>query len=156
MFPSLLERFRGTPARLEELVRDVDREIATKRISDAWSIQEHAGHLLDLSALDEKRLKDYLAHAKVLTAADMNNKATYEANHNANVMENILREFRRTRLDLADRLALCSEREVERTALHPRLKMHLRFVDWVYFMCEHDDHHLARITNLKRTLLKRT
>jgi hypothetical protein len=29
--------------------------------------------------------------------------------------------------------------------LHPRLKQPMRLVDHLYFVAEHDDHHLARI-----------
>jgi hypothetical protein len=31
----------------------------------------------------------------------------------------------------------------------------MRVIDWVYFMAEHDDHHLARITHLKIILTGR-
>jgi hypothetical protein len=39
---------------------------------------------------------------------------------------------------------------VERTALHPRLKMKIRVIDLAFFIAEHDDHHLARISELIR------
>jgi hypothetical protein len=32
-----------------------------------------------------------------------------------------------------------------RAALHPRLKTPMRLVDHLYFVAEHDDHHLAYI-----------
>ena len=38
----------------------------------------------------------------------------------------------------------------ERTALHPRLQQKVRVIDLVFFIAEHDDHHLARISELKR------
>ena len=34
------------------------------------------------------------------------------------------------------------------TAIHPRLEQPMRIVDLIYFMAEHDDYHLARITEL--------
>ncbi|MBC8367786.1 hypothetical protein H8E52_10280 [bacterium] len=34
------------------------------------------------------------------------------------------------------------------TALHPRLKTPMRACDMLYFMAEHDDHHLARISEI--------
>ena len=40
--------------------------------------------------------------------------------------------------------------EQERTALHPRLGLPMRAVDHAFFVAEHDDHHLARITELLR------
>lgn len=41
---------------------------------------------------------------------------------------------------------------VERTALHPRLEQPMRVLDHVVFVAEHDDHHLAEVTRLKRTM----
>ena len=37
-----------------------------------------------------------------------------------------------------------------RTMLHPRLKAPMRLVDHLYFVAEHDDHHLARIWEMVR------
>jgi hypothetical protein len=37
-----------------------------------------------------------------------------------------------------------------RTMLHPRLKQPMRLVDHLYFVAEHDDHHLAHIWALTR------
>jgi hypothetical protein len=38
-------------------------------------------------------------------------------------------------------------------ALHPRLKVNMRLVDMLYFQAEHDDYHLTRISELRRSLL---
>jgi len=35
-----------------------------------------------------------------------------------------------------------------RSIPHPRLKVPMRLVDHLYFVAEHDDHHLARIEEL--------
>jgi hypothetical protein len=40
------------------------------------------------------------------------------------------------------------ERVAGRTMLHPRLKQTMRLVDHLYFVAEHDDHHLAHILEL--------
>lgn len=90
MYPNVLERVRGTPARLEDLVRSVPDEILTRRVGDKWTIQEHAGHLLDLEQLGMDRLDDYEAGRETLHAADMQNRKTYEANHNAGSIAKIL------------------------------------------------------------------
>jgi hypothetical protein len=39
---------------------------------------------------------------------------------------------------------------VQRTGLHPRLNQPMRVIDLILFIAEHDDHHLARITELKQ------
>ena len=149
VFPSLVERLRGTPARLEEIVRTFPVNILTTRVDGGWSIQEHVGHLLDLESLGEQRLIDFSSHAKVLTAADMTNRKTHEANHNASPMQNILREFRQARLALVGKLEAMEENEAGQSSLHPRLNTPMRLVDWCYFMAEHDDHHIARIVGLR-------
>ncbi|MCI0707589.1 MAG: DinB family protein [Ignavibacteriae bacterium] len=154
-FPAILERFRGTPARIEDLVKSLPAEILAVRIGEAWSIQEHIGHLLDLSDLDERRLADYLAGAERLSPADPQNKKTYEADYNSQVLQNILRDFRKSREELVWKFERLTEEQIARVAIHPRLKQSLRLVDWLYFMAEHDDHHIARMTANARILQKR-
>jgi hypothetical protein len=150
MYANVVERVRGTPARLEDLVRGLPMEILTRRDGDKWSIQEQAGHLLDLEPLGMKRLDDYEAGRDTLHAADMSNRRTHEANHNADTIENILAAFRRERTEFVARLDAYDEAFVQRLSLHPRLQIHIRPVDLAFFVAEHDDHHLARISELKR------
>ena len=150
MYPNVVERVRGAPARLEDLTRALTPEILTRRDGDKWSIQEQAGHLLDLESLGMNRLDDFEAGRDPLSAADMENRKTHEANHNANTIENILAAFRKERMAFAQRLDGYDEAFVQQTALHPRLKVRIRVIDLVFFIAEHDDHHLARISELKR------
>jgi hypothetical protein len=152
MYPNVVERVRGTPARLEDLVRDLSPETLTRREDEKWSIQEQAGHLLDLEQLGLDRLDDYEQGRDTLHAADMENRKTHEANHNANTIENILDAFRAERMKFVRRLDEYDEAFVQRTALHPRLQMRIRVLDLVFFIAEHDDHHLARISELRRLL----
>ena len=121
-----------------------------RRDGDKWSIQEQAGHLLDLEPLGMNRLDDFEAGREMLVAADMENRKTHEANHNAKTIENILAQFRRERRAFVERLDAYNEEFVQRTALHPRLKAKIRVIDLVFFIAEHDDHHLARISELIR------
>jgi hypothetical protein len=116
MYGNVVERVRGTPARLEDLTRGLSTELLTRRDGDKWSIQEQAGHLLDLEGLGMNRLDDFEAGRDVLTAADMTNQKTHEANHNANSIENILSEFRKERMAFVARLDSYDEEFVSRTA----------------------------------------
>jgi len=150
MYPNIVERLRGTPARLEELVSGLDREILIRQDGDEWSIQENAGHLWDLEALWLGRLDDFLNGQEVLRAADLTNQKTYDANHNTNTIENILESFRKERQQLVARLDTLEEADVMRSASHPRLQQPMMVVDHIYFVAEHDDHHLAQVTRLKR------
>jgi len=150
MYANIVERVRGTPARLEDRLLDLPSEILTRRDGDNWSIQEQAGHLLDLGTLDLGRLDDYEAGLQTLRPADLKNRKTHEADHNADSIENILAEFRRERGEFVRRLDEFDDEFVARIALHPRLQLPMRVIDLVYFIAEHDDHHLARINELIR------
>jgi uncharacterized damage-inducible protein DinB len=150
--PNLCVRLRGTPARLEEIVRGCSREgLVRKPQEGKWSAQEHAGHLLDLEPLWMARVNDFLSGKSELTAADLSNRKTDEANHNARPLEEILKGFRRARLELVNRVQNIEPAVLDRAMLHPRLKQPMRILDHLYFAAEHDDHHLARIWELIRS-----
>jgi hypothetical protein len=151
MYPNVIERLRGTPARLEDRVGSLPAEVLTRRDGDKWSIQEHAGHLLDLGPLDIARLDDYEAGRESLRPADRENRKTYEANHNARAIADILRAFRLERAEFVRRLEEYDEEFIARRAVHLRLKTEMRVLDFAFFIAEHDDHHLARITELIHT-----
>lgn len=146
--PNLCIRLRGTPARLEEMLRGRPRERLTKKLGDKWSAQEHAGHLLDLESLWIARVEDFLKAGDTLTAADLSNRGTDEANHNARPLADILARFRQARQRLLDRVTEFEPEIFARSMLHPRLKQPMRLVDHLYFAAEHDDHHLAKIWEL--------
>ncbi len=150
LFPDVLERVRGTPARIEERVRQVAPPVLTRRDADKWSLQEHIGHLLDLDELHSARLDDYRAGAAALRPADITNRATTEANYNRRDLTAVLRDFRAARLHFVQRLEAWDPAHLEVSAIHPRLQQPMRLVDMVYFVAEHDDHHLARMSELAR------
>jgi hypothetical protein len=150
LYPDIIERVRGTPARIEDRVRDVPPSVLTRRPESTWSIQENIGHLLDLEGLHLGRLDDYAANAQTLRAADMTNRATHEAGHNDRSLVELLGAFRRERGRFVERLEQLSETDLGRTALHPRLGQPMRQIDCVYFCACHDDYHLARISELLR------
>jgi uncharacterized damage-inducible protein DinB len=148
LYPNLCVRLRGTPVRLQEIVRDCPRELLVRRMEEKWSIQEHAGHLLDLESLWSARVDDFLGSSGQLTAADLTNRKTHEAGHNAREIDEVVGEFRKARLQLLDRVQGLGSEAFERAMLHPRLQQPMRLVDHLYFAAEHDDHHLARIWEL--------
>jgi uncharacterized damage-inducible protein DinB len=147
-YPLILERLRGTPARIEDRIARLTREHLARKPRGSWSIQEIVGHLWDLESLWAARLDDFESGAKELTAADMSNAKTHEAHHNSKPKEEILRSFRSAREKLVSRFEKLRESEVFASAFHPRLKKPMRVLDLAYFIAEHDDHHLARITEL--------
>ena len=147
-FGPILARLRSTPDRLVGAVRGRSVDALTHRVGDAWSAQEHVGHLLDLEPLWEQRLDDFDNGATTLHPADLENRKTHEANHNARNLEDLLREFKTVRMRIVGRLEKMTETELARVALHPRLQQPMSVVDLGYFVAEHDDHHLQTIERL--------
>lgn len=150
-FPDILERIRGTPARVEERVRGLDANILVRRLDTTWSNQENVGHLLDLEPLWAGRLDDLLSGAEELRPADLQNRRTHEARHNDQPLVDLLSEFRCARMATVKRLDELEPGTLARTALHPRLKQPMTITDLFFFVAEHDDHHLARITEIVRS-----
>lgn len=150
IYPEMIERVRGTPARLEELLAGLPSETLTAQVDGRWSMQENAGHLLDLESLVSQRIDEYLAGSSALHAADMSNRKTYDASHNDVPVDTILKAFRTARQEIVNRLESLDAEIFERSALHPRLNMPMRLVDMLFFQAEHDDYHLARISELKK------
>lgn len=151
LLPNLQARLRGTPARLEDALRGRAYHLLVRRQEGKWSAQEHAGHLLDLEPLWNARLRDYASGSERLTAADLTNRATHEASHNARPLEEILSEFRRARNELLRGISAADSSLFARAIPHPRLKTPMRLADHLYFVAEHDDHHLAHIWELMDT-----
>jgi uncharacterized damage-inducible protein DinB len=151
-FPTVIERVRGTPARVEEMVTSYPGEVLTARPGEEWSIQEHVGHLYDLDELHDGRIDDFDEGLGTLRAADLTNRKTYEANHNAARIEDLLSTFREARMKFVGRLEEMDEEGAARVAVHPRLQKPMRVIDLALFVAEHDDHHLAAITRQARTL----
>lgn len=152
--PLLLERLRGTPARLEDRIRSLPREELIRRDGATWSIQEHAGHLVDVETLFAGRLDDYDAGAARLRPADVSGRRTNLADHNQRELSTILAEFRAARGGLVTRLEGLDEAGFARTAIHPRLDRPMRVCDMMLFESEHDDYHLVLITGLLRHVVR--
>jgi hypothetical protein len=148
-YPNLCVRLRGAPVRLEEIVRGVPRDVLIRKPGDKWSAQEHAGHLADLETLWMARVEDFLKDGgDTLTIADLTNRGTTEAGHNERSLDDILAGFRAARRRLVERVGTFPASTFARSLLHPRLKQPMRLVDHLFFVAEHDDHHLARIWEL--------
>jgi uncharacterized damage-inducible protein DinB len=147
---NLLERIGGTPARLEEKLSGGDRPLTARPAPDKWSVQEHAGHLWDVEALWLTRFEEYQRGVQTLTAAEMTGRKTWQADHNDSSLEAILAGFRAARTGIAGLLEKCPADYFRRTARHPRLDKVITPVDLMFFIAEHDDHHLAMMTRLLR------
>jgi uncharacterized damage-inducible protein DinB len=156
IFPSIIERLAGTPARLEEKFQTIPPAFLTLRVENTWTIKENAGHLIDLEPLWQGRLEDIINGEQELRPTDLQNTKTYEALHNNKPLEELLHSFRQIRTQTVAALEKIDEADVFKSALHPRLKTPMRTMDLFLFVADHDDHHLARITELAKIFLVKT
>ena len=148
-YREILERLRGAPARMDDRVLGTPAELLKRRDGGKWSVQEHVAHLADLDeTLLAGRLDDYAAEVTRLRPADMTNALTEEADHNALAIADVLDRFRQTRGVIVERLSALPPDALAQVAHHPRLNRAMRLVDLMYFHAEHDDYHIARVTEL--------
>ena len=154
LFPSLVERLRGTPARLSDRASKLSAATLVQHLSDdSWSIQENVGHLSDLEPLWLGRLQETLAGESDLRAADLSNTKTHQAQHDRAPFTSLLESFATQRAHYVRELEQLGPEDVVRSAMHPRLEQPMRVIDQAFFVAEHDDHHLARITEILRVAL---
>jgi len=146
LYPNVLARVRGTAPRLEEAVQGLSLEQLIRKHEGKWSIQENVGHLLDVENLLWHRLQEYISGAVALTPATYQN---IELKHNERAIQTLLSDFRVSRQRQMNLLVGLQPEAFGITAWHPRLKVQMRLVDHLLFMAEHDDHHIARIWELR-------
>jgi len=148
LFLPILERLRGTSARLKEMTSSLSEEAAERKPGDKWSIKEQIGHLSDLESLHKERIDDFLAGKETMRAWDKTNAETNNANHNFSTIQELIDKFELKRNVFVSKLEPLNDETHEVKALHPRLQVLMRPVDMAYFTAEHDDHHLASIREL--------
>lgn len=145
---NVLERLRGTEARLRDLSHGVTDAQASAADGVSWSLKEHIGHLEDLEELHIGRIDDLKAGMDTLRAADMSNAKTRAASHNTRSLEDLIAGFARMRGDLIARLEALDDATQLSSAMHPRLLVRMRPIDVAIFTADHDDHHLASMRQL--------
>ena len=151
LFPVIVERLRGTAPHIESIVNNKTEARLNQKIGDSWSVKEQVGHLYDLEELWYGRIEDFLAGEKKLRAADLRNTKTHEANHNQKTLRQLIILFSDARNALIQKVEYLDEATASLTALHPRLQTPMRLIDSLYFVAEHDDHHVAKIRTLLET-----
>ena len=130
--------------------RDITEEKLTDQPDGKWSIMEHTGHLSILEPVWRIRVHDILESKPVLTPADLTNQATTEAGFNNDTPSSLLDRFTEERKITLSLLESIDVWDSSKTSLHPRLQQPMRIIDMVYFVAEHDDHHIAAMSNLLR------
>jgi len=152
-FPSILERLRDVPLRLENKISHISSDNLVRKKGQSWSIQENIGHMLDLEPLWYGRVIDFENGEEWLRAADLENIKTQHANHNQREVGDLLADFSRERAKLVNKLGDLAPKAERTYSRHPRLNKPIRLIDLAYFVAEHDDHHLASISIINEHFL---
>lgn len=146
--PIIVERLRGTIPQLKAIVENISDERLSIKKDDKWSVKEIAGHLFDLEELWSKRIDDFLAQKETLSAADLSNTKTHQANHNSKTIAELINQFSAARNNLIKKIENIDETTALTVSVHPRLKQKMRLIDSLFFIAEHDDHELTKIRSL--------
>jgi uncharacterized damage-inducible protein DinB len=147
-YPAIYERLQLAPNILITLLHNQPEHLLSYQPDGKWSVKEHIGHLSILEPLWRTRLHDIIEKKPVLTATDLNNKATSEGGFNNYRVTELLQKFaaeRKVTLSLLDTINVADQ---EHTSLHPRMQQPMRIIDILNFTAEHDDHHTGVIREL--------
>lgn len=145
---NVMTRLEDTEIRLKHYVKNsTDKQLSHKTNND-WSIKEHIGHLADLESLWLNRFEQFEKGFPELIAADMTNQKTNDSNHNEQTIDVLFENFKVNRQALLHKIKGFSEKTQNHKAFHPRIKTMMRPVDLLFFIAEHDDHHLTTIKEL--------
>jgi len=150
MLPFYIERLEGTIPRIEAKVKYVPEEILSNKLDNKWSVKENIGHLAEVDEVANKRIDQMIAGISPLPPAVFEPKPYHEL-----PIYEVINFFREARSKNIKRYRELSPSELEKTALHPRLKVMMSPVDLAWFDAEHDDHHLVRISEILLSLLSK-
>lgn len=150
-FSLLSERLRNASGIFRETLLSVPEEVLVFQPNGKWSIKENIGHLLILESLWLKRCVEIKNGREKMSPADLNNTATDEANFNDQPLSILLEKFILEREKILEFLDHLKPEDLTNASLHPRLHEPMRILDLMYFVAEHDDHHLFTIKNIIKT-----
>jgi DNA-binding MarR family transcriptional regulator/uncharacterized damage-inducible protein DinB len=146
----IFERLYSTSMRLNQMNNQFPESSLTKS-NGKWSIKQNIGHLSDLEPVWIGRVRDIIQGKKEMRNIDFANKKTHKAKHNDMPLNQLISNFSTQRNSL---IKLCQENYsslLTSKALHPRLGIQMRIIDLLYFVAEHDDHHLSTIRHLTQS-----
>jgi hypothetical protein len=150
MLPFFLERLEGTIVRLEKKVSGVADPVLSEKLDGKWSVKQNIGHLVDVDEISWKRLDEIRQGVSPMSPAVFEPRQDY----NSQNIHDILKYFRANREQNIKKYRSISDADLEKSSLHPRLKVMMSPVDLALFEAEHDDHHIVRISEILATLHK--
>lgn len=146
---NVLTRIYDTAIRISHHCQNLTDQQLSFKPNGAWSIKEHLGHLIDLEDLHTGRLREFAEYKAELTGADMSNARTEAANHNEQSLESLMSDFKQGREEFVATYMSLDDQCHQHIAMHPRLKAAMKPVDLLFFVAEHDDHHITSMLEIK-------
>jgi len=150
MLPFYVERLQGTAGRIEWKVKGVDEEQLSFKLDNKWSIKQNIGHLAEVDEIANKRIGEMVRGISPMSPAVFEPRGDY----NQQSLQDVLDFFQRNRDQNIKFYNALTDTDLEKSSLHPRLKVQMTPVDLAWFDAEHDDHHLVRITEILSVLSK--
>ena len=147
-YDNLLLRLRQAPHLLERQLSAISEQVLTLKPEGKWSIKENVGHLIVLEPLWRTRFKEIKQRRNEMSPADLNNTSTEKARFNKEALQDLLQIFSFERSLTITLLKNAERVDLSNKSIHPRLKQPMRMVDMMYFVAEHDQHHLGMIDNI--------
>ena len=148
MLPFYLERLDGTIIRLEEKVKGIPEEILSTKLNTKWSVKQNIGHLAEVDQIASRRIDEIIAGVSPLSPAVFEPGGDY----NRQPVSEVIAFFNDHRKKNLAKYRSLAESDLQKSSLHPRLKVQLTPVDLAWFDAEHDDHHLVTINELLKAL----
>lgn len=141
----------ATASKLQLLVGKTDPEQLKLRTNGKWSVNEHAGHLLTMESLWIAQLDDLVLGHENVRPWNGNNADTEAAEFNRQRLGKIIGDFEEIRMSHLNLLETYLPNALNMRAFLAEIKCDMTLADHLYFMAEHDLHHLLEIEKILRT-----
>jgi len=152
-FDHLLQRLKVFPSQLQQVISSASTPIPMVTASKKWSVHENIGHLFVLERLWFSRFEEIKDGKKQMMLADLNNTATTTSGFNDLPIAHIHTSFEEARKKTIAWLEAINDEDLHKQSIHPRLNKPMNIIDLMYFVAEHDAHHLHAIHSyLKHTI----
>lgn len=144
------EQLQSHTGRLHGLLTPISQQQALQAPHGKWNVMKHLGHLFLMEKLWQDRLDDLFDGREVLRPADISNAATEAAPFEENKVEEVLEAFIDQRNATLQKLQQAEHKRKDQYALHPRLQVKMGLAEQLYFVREHDLHHMQSMQHLIR------
>lgn len=151
LYDTLLERLQSAPNMFSQISQMLPKEVQVFKTENKWTIKENIGHLTLLEPLWRIRFEEIKNGSSKISPADLSNRATDEMNFNKFSLQELINVFTNQRTKAIKFLSSLQQSDFTKTSIHPRLQQPMRIVDMMYFVAEHDQHHLEAILNIINT-----